>query len=160
MTTATQPTRSAVPGIRPRITGLTAESVFVKRSLLHSLRDGESLLMAIMLPVMLMLLFTFVFGGAIDPSGDYVDYVVPGHHPAVRRVRRGIHRGVRRAGSADRHHRPLPHHAAAQRRRADRPRHLEPRAQSARHRRRDLRRPAGRLPADRRSVGMGRPRSE
>ncbi|KRA24382.1 multidrug ABC transporter permease [Microbacterium sp. Root61] len=73
--------RSAPPsttGIRPRITGLTAESVFVRRSLLHSLRDGESLLMAILLPVMLMLLFTFVFGGAIDPSGDYVDYVVPG----------------------------------------------------------------------------------
>ena len=68
----------AVPGIRPRITGLTAESVFVTRSLRHSLRDGESLLMAIMLPVMLMLLFTFVFGGAIDPSGGYVDYVVPG----------------------------------------------------------------------------------
>ena len=52
----------AVPGIRPRITGLTAESVFVTRSLRHSLRDGESLLMAIMLPVMLMLLFTFVGG--------------------------------------------------------------------------------------------------
>ncbi len=65
-------------GIRPRISGLTAESVFVRRSLLHSLRDGESLTMAIMLPVMLMLLFTFVFGGAIDPTGAYVDYVVPG----------------------------------------------------------------------------------
>ena len=65
-------------GIRPRITGLTAEGVFVTRSLRHSLRDGESLLMAILLPVMLMLLFTFVFGGAIDPSGSYVDYVVPG----------------------------------------------------------------------------------
>ncbi|WP_404434407.1 ABC transporter permease [Microbacterium lacus] len=69
---------TAAPGIRPRITGLTAESVFVQRSLLHSLRDGESLLMAIMLPVLLMLLFTFVFGGAIDPTGGYVDYVVPG----------------------------------------------------------------------------------
>jgi ABC-2 type transport system permease protein len=68
----------AVPGIRPRITALTAERVFVTRSLRHSLRDGESLLMAIMLPVVLMLLFTFVFGGAIDPSGGYVDYVVPG----------------------------------------------------------------------------------
>lgn len=65
-------------GIRPRITALTAESVFVTRSLTHSLRDGESLTMAIMLPVMLMLLFTFVFGGAIDPTGAYVDYVVPG----------------------------------------------------------------------------------
>jgi ABC-2 type transport system permease protein len=66
------------PALRPRITGLTAESVFVGRSLKHSLRDGESLLMAIMLPVMLMLLFTYVFGGAIDPTGGYVDYVVPG----------------------------------------------------------------------------------
>ncbi|GAA1997678.1 ABC transporter permease [Microbacterium pumilum] len=68
----------AVPGIRPRISGLTAEGVFVTRSLRHSLRDGESLSMSIMLPVMLMLLFTFVFGGAIDPSGGYVNYVVPG----------------------------------------------------------------------------------
>ena len=63
---------------RPRLRGFTAESVFVGRSLRHSLRDGESLLMAVMLPVMLMLMFTWVFGGAIDPSGAYVDYVVPG----------------------------------------------------------------------------------
>ena len=62
MTALTMP--ASTPGIRPRISGLTAESVFVGRSLRHSLRDGESLLMAIMLPVMLMLLFTFVFGGA------------------------------------------------------------------------------------------------
>lgn len=63
---------------RRRLRGLTAEAVFVGRSLRHSLRDGESLLMAILLPVMLMLMFTWVFGGAIDPSGAYVDYVVPG----------------------------------------------------------------------------------
>lgn len=68
----------ALPRPRPRLRGFTAESVFVVRSLRHSLRDGESLLMAIMLPVMLMLMFTWVFGGAIDPSGAYVDYVVPG----------------------------------------------------------------------------------
>ncbi|MFH8248895.1 ABC transporter permease [Microbacterium sp. B2969] len=74
MTTLTAPASLA----RPRLTGLTAESVFVRRSLTHSLRDGESLSMAIMLPVMLMLLFTWVFGNAIDPSGGYVDYVVPG----------------------------------------------------------------------------------
>jgi ABC-2 type transport system permease protein len=76
--TSALPAQTASTGIRPRIGGLTAESVFVRRSLLHSLRDGESLTMAIMLPVMLMLLFTFVFGGAIDPTGAYVDYVVPG----------------------------------------------------------------------------------
>ncbi|MGX5769637.1 ABC transporter permease [Microbacterium trichothecenolyticum] len=63
---------------RPRLRGFTAESVFVGRSLTQSLRDGESLSMSILLPVMLMLLFTFVFGGAIEPGGAYVDYVVPG----------------------------------------------------------------------------------
>jgi ABC-2 type transport system permease protein len=69
---------STATALRPRITGFTAESVFVGRSLRHSLRDGESLLMAILLPVMLLLLFTFVFGGALEPGGGYVDYVVPG----------------------------------------------------------------------------------
>jgi ABC-2 type transport system permease protein len=52
--------------------------VFIGRSIRHSMRNTEALLMAIMLPVMLMLLFTYVFGGAIDSSGDYVNYVVPG----------------------------------------------------------------------------------
>ncbi|HJA04316.1 MAG TPA: ABC transporter permease [Candidatus Microbacterium stercoravium] len=63
---------------RPRIGGLTAEAVFIGRSLRHSLRDSESLIMSIALPVTLMLMFTYVFGGAIDPTGGYVDYVVPG----------------------------------------------------------------------------------
>lgn len=53
-------------------------AVFIGRSLRLSLRNTEALLMAILLPVMLMLLFTYVFGGALDPSGDYVNYVVPG----------------------------------------------------------------------------------
>lgn len=69
---------SAAITVRPRLGGLRAEAIFVERSMRRSLRDGESLLMAIMLPVMLMLLFTWVFGGAIDPSGDYVNFVVPG----------------------------------------------------------------------------------
>lgn len=67
---------ATAPG--PRLHGFAAETVFVGRSLRHSLRDGESLVMAIALPVVLMLMFTWVFGGAIDPSGAYVDYVVPG----------------------------------------------------------------------------------
>jgi ABC-2 type transport system permease protein len=53
-------------------------AVFIGRSLRHSLRNTEALLMAILLPVMLMLLFTYVFGGALDPTGHYVNYVVPG----------------------------------------------------------------------------------
>ncbi|MBD7956081.1 ABC transporter permease [Microbacterium sp. Sa4CUA7] len=66
------------PALRPRITGFVAERVFVRRSLLNSLRDGESLLMGVMLPVLLILIFTYVFGGALDATGGYVDYVVPG----------------------------------------------------------------------------------
>ena len=34
--------------------------------------------MAVMLPVLLMLLFVYVFGGAIDTGTEYVNYVVPG----------------------------------------------------------------------------------
>ncbi|SFR74424.1 ABC-2 type transport system permease protein [Microbacterium azadirachtae] len=69
---------AAASGIRPRLRGIAAERVFVRRSLTLSLRDGETLSMSIMLPVTLMLLFTFVFGGAIEKDGSYVDYVVPG----------------------------------------------------------------------------------
>ena len=71
-------TASASSTPRSRLRGATAELVFVGRSLRHSIRDGESLLMAIMLPVIIMLMFTWVFGGAIFPGGGYVDYVVPG----------------------------------------------------------------------------------
>lgn len=52
--------------------------LFIRRSLLHSVRDVDALIMAIALPVMLMLLFVYVFGGALEPGGSYVDYVVPG----------------------------------------------------------------------------------
>ncbi|MBS4201121.1 ABC transporter permease [Bacillus sp. FJAT-49732] len=57
---------------------LVTGSVFIGRSLLHSLRNVDALIMAIVLPIILMLMFTYVFGGAIDPSGQYVNYVVPG----------------------------------------------------------------------------------
>jgi ABC-2 type transport system permease protein len=53
-------------------------ATFVHRSVLHSVRNLEALLMAVLLPVLLMLLFTYVFGGALSPDGSYVTYVVPG----------------------------------------------------------------------------------
>jgi len=62
----------------PRLAPLAPELAFVRRSVLRSVRNTEALLMAVVLPVMLMLLFVYVFGGAIDRGGDYVDYVVPG----------------------------------------------------------------------------------
>lgn len=63
---------------RPGLAPLVAEATFIKRSLIHTLRTPDALIMAIALPVVLMLLFTFVFGGAIDGEGQYVNYVVPG----------------------------------------------------------------------------------
>ena len=48
------------------------------RCLRLSRRNLEALFTALLLPVMLMLLFVELFGGAIDTGGDYVTYVVPG----------------------------------------------------------------------------------
>jgi ABC-2 type transport system permease protein len=64
--------------LAPRIARPVATRIFVRRSLTHSFRDAETLIMAIALPAMLMVMFTYVFGGAIDPTGQYVNYVVPG----------------------------------------------------------------------------------
>lgn len=49
------------------------------RNLRHAIRQVDTLLTSLMLPVMLMLMFVYVFGGAISASGTgaYVDYVVP-----------------------------------------------------------------------------------
>ena len=64
--------------LAPRITRPTATRIFIRRALIHAIRDIETLVMAIALPAILMVMFTYVFGGAIDPTGKYVNYVVPG----------------------------------------------------------------------------------
>jgi ABC-2 type transport system permease protein len=76
--TAIAPARLAPAPVRPRLRPLTEEAVFIRRSLIHSLRTPDQLIMAIALPVVLMMLFVWVFGGAIQSDGGYVDYVVPG----------------------------------------------------------------------------------
>lgn len=53
-------------------------TALVGRSLRRSTRELDTLLLSVMLPVLLMLLFVGVFGGAISTDGRYVDYVVPG----------------------------------------------------------------------------------
>lgn len=52
--------------------------VMITRNVRRSLRDPEAFFTALMLPIILMLLFVYVFGGAIRAGGKYVDYVVPG----------------------------------------------------------------------------------
>jgi ABC-2 type transport system permease protein len=50
----------------------------VGRSLRLTIRTPDALLTSLMLPVMLMLLFVYLFGGAIQTGTEYVTYVVPG----------------------------------------------------------------------------------
>jgi ABC-2 type transport system permease protein len=48
------------------------------RSLRLSARSPEALLTALLLPVMLMVVFVYLFGGAVRIGTAYVDYVAPG----------------------------------------------------------------------------------
>jgi ABC-2 type transport system permease protein len=48
------------------------------RSLRLSARSPDALLTALLLPVMLMVVFVYLFGGAVAIGTRYVDYVVPG----------------------------------------------------------------------------------
>jgi ABC-2 type transport system permease protein len=48
------------------------------RSLRLTIRTPDALLTSLLLPIMLMLLFVYLFGGAIQTGTRYVTYVVPG----------------------------------------------------------------------------------
>jgi ABC-2 type transport system permease protein len=49
-----------------------------RRSLRHTFRNVDSLITSIMLPVMMLLLFVFIFGGAVQTGTEYVNYIIPG----------------------------------------------------------------------------------
>ncbi|GAA2381903.1 ABC transporter permease [Dactylosporangium salmoneum] len=59
-------------------TALTQWSVLGARALRLGRRNVEALIMSIALPVMLMIVFVYLFGGAIQTGTEYVTYVVPG----------------------------------------------------------------------------------
>ncbi|TCO65902.1 ABC transporter permease [Actinocrispum wychmicini] len=50
----------------------------IGRSIRLSRRNLQTLIMSIMLPLMIMAMFVYVFGGAIHTGTAYVNYVVPG----------------------------------------------------------------------------------
>lgn len=60
------------------MTVLADSTTMIGRSMRLSRRNVEALLMAVLLPVVLMVLFVYVFGGAIRSGTDYLNYVVPG----------------------------------------------------------------------------------
>lgn len=75
---------AAPPGAAPPGTALTGTAtdviVMIGRCVRRSLRDPEAFITALMLPVILMLLFVYIFGGAFaaEGGGRYAQYVVPG----------------------------------------------------------------------------------
>lgn len=52
--------------------------IMIQRSLRHTARNLDEMLTSVMLPIVLMLMFVYVFGGAMDTGTEYVNYVVPG----------------------------------------------------------------------------------
>jgi oleandomycin transport system permease protein len=82
MTTATM--TAPAPPADGRI-GLRAHlrhtGALIRRNLLWIRQDPESMIDAVLMPIVFTLLFVFVFGGAIAGKGNqhaYVDYIVPG----------------------------------------------------------------------------------
>ena len=74
-TLARTPARAAYLGLRA---ALTDHAVMAGRSLRLTRRNVDTLVMAVVLPVLQMALFVYVFGGAIETDGAYVDYLLPG----------------------------------------------------------------------------------
>ncbi|MFG3581971.1 ABC transporter permease [Micromonospora chersina] len=48
------------------------------RNFKHTLRNPVAVFNAVLFPIVLMLMFVYVFGGAFDIDGKYIDYATPG----------------------------------------------------------------------------------
>ena len=83
MTTATidAPAQPSTPsgGLGSRLHWLASDTVtLTRRNLLAVTRIPEALFFSTVQPIMFVLLFRYVFGGAINTGTDYVNYLMPG----------------------------------------------------------------------------------
>jgi ABC-2 type transport system permease protein len=78
MTELTSPASLYASGRRTGGTASGELTTMIVRSLRLSLRNVDGLITALALPVMLMIMFVYFFGGAIHVGTRYIDYVVPG----------------------------------------------------------------------------------
>lgn len=81
--TATTTPGDADPAVTPsrlRASAVVSDALVITgRNLLHIVRTPELMVFATVQPIVFLLLFRYVFGGAIHvPSGRYVDYLIPG----------------------------------------------------------------------------------
>ena len=87
--TAERTTKSRTALLRPRFpspqvvrAGITDAAVVTGRNLRHFIREPQLLIFSTIQPVMFVLLFVYVFGGAVKgalpPGVSYVDFLLPG----------------------------------------------------------------------------------
>ena len=99
---------------RRRRTGraLTDTWTMTKRSLRRTTRSLDTIITVVLTPIASLLLFVYVFGGALGEqtgSIEYVDFIAPG--VIIMTVISGIACAASQHGPSERHHRPLPDHA-------------------------------------------------
>ncbi len=56
----------------------TDSTIMLRRNFKHTLRDPLTVFNAVLLPILIMVMFVCVIGGAFNVGVDYVDYVTPG----------------------------------------------------------------------------------
>ena len=72
------PAPTAIATSRPALAALADSVTMAGRGLRLTRRNPDTILTSLALPVLLMLLFVYLFGGAIQTGTRYVTYVVPG----------------------------------------------------------------------------------
>jgi ABC-2 type transport system permease protein len=53
-------------------------AIMLRRNYKHTVRNPTTVFNAILLPIVMMLMFVYVFGGDFKVQGSYIDYAVPG----------------------------------------------------------------------------------
>ncbi|MEU9824956.1 ABC transporter permease [Micromonospora chersina] len=57
---------------------MSHSTTMLGRNFKHTLRNPVAVFNAVLFPIVLMLMFVYVFGGAFDIEGKYIDYATPG----------------------------------------------------------------------------------
>src|SRR2546421_11861602 len=53
-------------------------AIMLRRNIKHTTRNPTTVFNAVLFPIVMMLMFVYVFGGAFKVKGEYVDYATPG----------------------------------------------------------------------------------
>src|SRR5690349_23119991 len=73
--------RSSTPTRRTAMRTLADTWTMTKRSLRHTTRSLDTIITVVLMPIGILLLFNYVFGGALQQqtgSVDYIDFITPG----------------------------------------------------------------------------------